>query len=332
MDLSTNYLGLKLKNPIVSSASPLSEDIDTVKALEDAGVAAIVSHSLFEEQITHETGELDHYLNFGTDSYAEATSYFPEPENYNVGPIEYLDHIADLKKAVDIPIIGSLNGISEGGWIKYAKNIQDAGADALELNIYYIPTDDSLGSEEVENMYIDTLKSVKQNVSIPVSVKLSPFFTTLANMAKRLDDAGADGLVLFNRFYQPDIDLEKLEVFPNLQLSTNWEMRLPLRWISILSCKINASLAATSGVHNYEDVLKLMMAGADVTMMTSELLRNGIGRVTEILKNVENWMEEHDYDSIKMMQGSMSQKSCAEPTAFERANYMKTLQSYKPTF
>lgn len=332
MDLSTNYLGLKLKNPIVSSASPLSEDIDTVKALEDAGVAAIVSHSLFEEQITHETGELDHYLNFGTDSYAEATSYFPEPENYNVGPIEYLDHIADLKKAVDIPIIGSLNGISEGGWTKYAKNIQDAGADALELNIYYIPTDDSLGSEEVENMYIDTLKSVKQNVSIPVSVKLSPFFTTLANMAKRLDDAGADGLVLFNRFYQPDIDLEKLEVFPNLQLSTNWEMRLPLRWISILSCKINASLAATSGVHNYEDVLKLMMAGADVTMMTSELLRNGIGRVTEILKNVENWMEEHDYDSIKMMQGSMSQKSCAEPTAFERANYMKTLQSYKPTF
>jgi len=332
MDLSTNYLGLKLKNPIVSSASPLSEDLDTVKALEEAGASAIVAHSLFEEQITHESGELDHYLNFGSESYAEATSYFPEAEDYRVGPIEYLDHISDMKKAVDIPVIGSLNGISEGGWTKYAKNIQDAGADALELNIYYIPTDESLSSSELENMYVDTLKSVKANVTIPVSVKLSPFFTTLANMAKRLDDAGADGLVLFNRFYQPDFDLEKLEVYPNLQLSTNWEMRLPLRWISILSSKVNASLAATSGVHNYEDVLKLMMAGADVTMMASELLKNGTKRVSEILKNLETWMEEHEYDSIKMMQGSMSQKSCAEPTAFERANYMKTLQSYKATY
>jgi len=329
MDLSTNYIGLNLKNPIVPSASPLSESVDKVKQLEDAGASAVVVYSLFEEQITHESGELDHYLNYGTESYAEATSYFPEPEEFNLGPFEYLDHIANLKKAVDIPVIGSLNGVSNGGWAKYAKNIQDAGADALELNIYYIPTDTNLTSTEIENMYIDTLKAVKQNVTIPVSIKLSPFFTSMPNMARSLDDAGVDGLVLFNRFYQPDFDLEKLEVVPNLQLSTQWEMRLPLRWIAILYSHVKANLAATSGIHNYEDVLKIMMAGGDVAMMASELLENGVGRISEILKRMQKWMELHEYDSIELMKGSMSQKSVSEPAAFERANYMKILQSYK---
>jgi len=329
MDLTTKYLGLELKNPVVPSASPLTQNLDSAKTLEDAGASAIVLHSLFEEQLTHESGELDHYLNYGTESFAEATSYFPEPEEFKLGPIEYLDLIADLKKSLDIPVIGSLNGISKGGWIEYAKNMEQAGADAVELNVYYIPTSIDVTSEEIENMYIDTLKAVKENVNIPVAIKLSPFFTTMANMAKRLDDAGADGLILFNRFYQPDFDLDELKVVPNLALSTNWELRLPLRWIAILYGNVKADLVATSGIAGYEDVLKVMMAGGKVAMVTSELLRNGVGRIGEILTDLEKWMEEHEYSSIQMMQGSMSQKSCAEPAAFERANYMKTLQSYK---
>ncbi|MAT57104.1 MAG: dihydroorotate dehydrogenase [Ignavibacteriae bacterium] len=329
MDLTTTYMGLKLKNPIVPSASPLSYNLDSVKSLEDNGAAAVVLYSLFEEQIAHESGELDHYLNYGTESYAEATSYFPEPEQFNLGPYEYLDHIAACKKAVDIPIIASLNGVSKGGWVQYAKNIQDAGADGLELNIYYIPTNSSLTSQEVEAMYVDTLAAVKEKVSIPVAVKLSPYFTSLANMAKRLDQAGANALVLFNRFYQPDFDLAKLEVVPNLVLSTNWEMRLPLRWIAILYNNIKASLAATSGIHKTEDVIKVMMAGGDVAMVCSELLMNGVGRINELVSGVEKWMEENEYVSIDQMKGSMSQKSVGEPAAFERANYMKTLQSYK---
>lgn len=329
MDLTTKYLGLELKNPVVPSASPLTQNLDSAKTLEDAGASAIVLHSLFEEQLTHESGELDHYLNYGTESFAEATSYFPEPEEFKLGPIEYLDLIADLKKSLDIPVIGSLNGISKGGWIEYAKNMEQAGADAVELNVYYIPTSIDVTSEEIENMYVDTLKAVKENVNIPVAIKLSPFFTTMANMAKRLDDAGADGLILFNRFYQPDFDLDELKVVPNLALSTNWELRLPLRWIAILYGNVKADLVATSGIAGYEDVLKVMMAGGKVAMVTSELLRNGVGRIGEILTDLEKWMEEHEYSSIQMMQGSMSQKSCAEPAAFERANYMKTLQSYK---
>ncbi len=329
MDLSTTYMGMKLKNPLVPSASPLSETVDSVKQMEDAGAAAVVCYSLFEEQISHESGELDHYLSYGTEFYAEATSYFPEPEEFKLTPYEYIDHIANLKKAVDIPIIGSLNGVSNGGWVKYAKNIEDAGADGLELNIYYVPTNPNLTGSEIENMYIDTLKAVKENIKIPVAVKLSPYFSSMANMAKRLDKAGADALVMFNRFYQPDFDLEKLEVVPNLVLSTNWEMRLPLRWISILFSNIEASMALTSGVHTYEDVLKVMMAGGDVAQICSELLTNGTGRITEILDGMKNWMEENEYDSIDMMKGSMSQKKVGEPAAFERANYMKTLQSYK---
>lgn len=329
MDLTTKYMGLKLKNPIVPSASPLSESIDTVKAMEDAGAAAVVVYSLFEEQITHESGELDHYLSVGTESFAEALSYFPEQGKFHLGPDQYLDHIIKLKKAVNIPIIGSLNGVSAGGWIKYAKNIEQAGADALELNVYYIAVNQNITGPEVENMYVDVLKEVKKNVKIPVAIKLSPFFTSMSNMALKLDHAGADALVLFNRFYQPDFDLEKLEVVPNLLLSTNWEMRLPLRWIAILHGNIKASLGATSGIHNHTDVLKIMMAGGDVAMMASELLLNGVGRITQILDGMKKWMEEKEYSSIDMMKGSMSQKKIAQPAAFERANYMKTLQSYK---
>ncbi len=329
MDLSTTYMGLKLNNPIVPSASPLSESVDSVKRMEDAGAAAVVCYSLFEEQITHESGELDHYLSYGTEMYAEATSYFPEPEEFKLTPYEYLDHIANLKKAVKIPVIGSLNGVSAGGWVKYAKNIEDAGADGLELNVYYIPTNPNLAGSEIENMYIDTLKTVKENVKIPVAVKLSPYFSSMSNMAKRLDKAGADALVMFNRFYQPDFDLEKLEVVPNLMLSTNWEMRLPLRWISILYGNINASLALTSGVHSSEDIIKVMMAGGDVAQICSELLMKGTSRIKDLLEGVENWMRENEYESIDMMKGSMSQKKVGEPAAFERANYMKTLQSYK---
>ncbi len=329
MDLSTTYMGLKLKNPLVPSASPLSQSVDTVKAMEDAGAAAVVVYSLFEEQITHESGELDHYLTYHNNSNAEATSYFPEPDTFYLTPAKYLEHIANLKKAVDIPVIGSLNGVSSGGWVKYAKNIEQAGADAIELNIYYIPTNPLTSGSEIETMYIDVLKEVKKNVKIPVAIKLSPFFSSMSNMAQKLDTAGADALVLFNRFYQPDFDLDKLEVTPNLVLSTNWEMRLPLRWIAILHGNIKANLALTSGVHNHTDVIKSVMAGADVAMICSELLTNGVGRIADILSKMNNWMEEKEYASVSLMKGSMSQKSIAEPAAFERANYMKMLQSYK---
>jgi dihydroorotate dehydrogenase (fumarate) len=329
MDLKTKYMGMELKSPIVPSSSPLTHNLDNVKKIEDAGAGAIVCHSLFEEQLTHESGELDHYLSYGTESYAEATSYFPGQESFQTGPEEYLDLIADMKKSVDIPVIGSLNGVSAGGWVKYAKNIQDAGADALELNIYYIPTNPNITGSEIVNMYTDTFTAVKENVTIPLAIKLSPFFTSMSNVARRLDNAGADALVLFNRFYQPDFDLENLEVVPNLVLSTSFEMRLPLRWIAILYSHVKASLALTRGVHTHEDVIKGIMAGADITMVASELLVNGIARIEEMLNGMKEWMEEMEYDSVDMMKGSMSQKSVAEPAAFERANYTKVLHSYK---
>jgi dihydroorotate dehydrogenase (fumarate) len=329
MDLSTTYMGLKLKNPIVPSASPLSQSVDTVKALEDAGAAAVICYSLFEEQINHESGELDHYLSYHAESYAEALNYFPEQTDFKLTPYQYFDHIANLKKAVSIPVIGSLNGVSTGGWVKYAQNIEQAGADGIELNVYYIPTNPMINGSEIETMYVDILTEIKKTVKIPVAVKLSPFFTSMSNMAKRLDTAGADALVLFNRFYQPDFDLEKLEVVPNLVLSTNWEMRLPLRWIAILYGHLKANLALTSGIHTHTDVIKATMAGADVSMMCSELLTGGVKRVGEILKSLEQWMKENEYESLSMMKGSMSQKAVAEPAAFERANYMKMLNSYK---
>lgn len=329
MDLSTTYLGLRLKNPLVPSASPLSRTLDGIKRMEDAGAAAIVMYSLFEEQIHHEAAELDHYLSYGTQSFAEALTYFPETTEYNLGPDEYIEHIRKAKEAVDIPIIGSLNGISTGGWIDYAKKIQDAGASALELNVYYIPTDPKLTGEAVEQRYLEVLKAVKSTVKIPVAMKLSPFFSSMANMAMRLDAAGADGLVLFNRFYQPDLDIEALEVVPNVTLSTSHAIRMPLRWVAVLFGKVKASLAATSGVHGARDVVKLLMAGADVTQICSALLMHGPGRIAEILQELDRWLVEHEYVSVKQMRGSMSQKSVADPSAFERANYMKALNRYK---
>jgi dihydroorotate dehydrogenase (fumarate) len=329
MDLSTTYLGMHLKNPLVPSASPLSRTLDSMKRMEDAGAAAIVMYSLFEEQIQHEAAELNHYMSYGTESFAEALSYFPEAQEYNLGPDEYVEHLHKAKKALGIPVIGSLNGVSTGGWMKYAKKIEEAGADALELNVYYIPTDPRLSAQAVEDLYIDALKAVKQTVKIPVAMKLSPFFSSMANMATRLDAAGADGLVLFNRFYQPDFDIEALDVVPNVNLSSSRSIRLPLRWIAILFGRVKANLAATSGVHTAEDVLKLLMAGADVTMLCSALLQHGPTAIAEILKNLNQWMLEHEYVSVQQMRGSMSQKSVADPSAFERANYMKALNQYK---
>jgi dihydroorotate dehydrogenase (fumarate) len=328
MDLTTQYLGLKLRSPLVVSASPLSEDIDNVKRMEDAGAAAVVLYSLFEEQLRQDRLELDENLKRGTETFAEALTYFPEPDEFRLGPEEYLKHVAAAKKATRIPIIASLNGSSEGGWTEYAKKIQEAGADALELNIYYIPTDLNLTGTEVEMTYLDILRAVKSNVTIPVAVKLSPFFSSFANMAKRLDQAGANGLVLFNRFYQPDIELESLEVKPNILLSTPMAMRLPLRWIALLRNHVRASLAATSGIHRASDVLKMLMAGADVTMLCSTLIRHGIPQIAIIERDLEAWLAEHDYESVNQLKGSLSQAKCAEPAAFERAQYMKALTSY----
>ena len=329
-DLTTNYMGMTLKNPIVASASPLAEDVINIVKMEEAGVAAVVLPSLFEEQLTQQSHHLDHYLSYGVESYAEATSYFPDMVDYNTGPDSYLHLIRQAKATVDIPIIASLNGVSTGGWIGYARQIEQAGADALELNIYYIPTDIGMPGTEVEQMYIDIVRDVKNTVSMPVAVKLSPYFSATANMAYRLAEAGADALVLFNRFYQPDFDLENLEVVPHLVLSNSYEMRLPLRWVAILYGRVPTDFAITSGVHSHEEVLKGMMAGAKVTMMTSELLRHGIGRINEILTDLGQWMDAHEYESVVQMQGSMSQKNVVEPAVFERANYMKVLQSWHP--
>ncbi len=328
MDLKTTYMGLNLKNPLVPSASPLSKKIETIRQMEDAGAAAVVMYSLFEEQITGESHELDHFLSHGADTFAEALSYYPEMESYNTGPDEYLNLIRQAKEAVDMPVIGSLNGVSTGGWIGYAQKIEQAGADALEVNEYYMPTDPALTGADVEKMYLDVARNVKKSVSIPVALKLNPYFSATANMAQQLAAVGIDALVLFNRFYQPDFDLHNLDVVPGLTLSSSRDMRLPLRWVAILSSRIPVDFAITSGVHTHEDVLKGLMAGANVTMMASELLQNGIHRLTEIRQALLEWMEEHEYESVVQMQGSMCQKNVAEPAAFERANYMKVLQSY----
>ncbi len=330
MDLTTKYLGLTLKNPLVPSASPLSRKLDTIKHLEDAGAAALVMHSLFEEQITLEGDQLDHYLNYFTNADAEALTWYPAQKDFHVGPEEYLNNIRKAKAAVKIPIIGSLNGVTTGGWISYAREIEKAGADALELNVYYIPTDPDIGGDKVESIVLDVLKAVKKSVKIPIAVKLSPYYSSTAHMVCSLAAAGADALVLFNRFYQPDLDLENLEVVPSLTLSTSDELRLPLRWIAILYGRVQADLALTSGVHTHEDVLKAMMAGAKVAMMASELLENGVERLTAIEADMVRWMEEHEYTSVAQMQGSMSQKNVASPAAFERANYMHVLQSWRP--
>lgn len=329
IDLSTTYMGLHLKNPLVVSPSPLCEDIDNIRRMEESGSAAVILHSLFEEQILLESQDLDHYLTQGTYSFAESLTYFPDLGDYKLGPDEYLEHIRKAKEAVDIPIIGSLNGVSTGGWLKYAKAIEEAGADALELNIYYIPTNPNMTSEQVEGMYADLVRGVKTRVNIPVAVKISPYFSSTPNMARCLDRVGANALVLFNRFYQPDLDIENLEVVPNLILSTSDELRLRLRWVAILYGQIQADMAVTGGVHSAEDVVKTMMLGARVAMMTSALLKNSIHYLKTVLNDVVAWMEQHEYESISQIQGIMSQRSVAEPAAFERANYMKALHSYR---
>ena len=330
MNLTTNYLGMLLKNPIVASSSPLSHSVDSIRRLEDAGAAAVVMYSLFEEQIGFDSYYIDYHLTQGTDSYAESISYFPDMQSYNVGPDEYVNLLRRAKETVDIPIIGSLNGASVGGWTDYATQIEEAGADALELNIYYLPTNTQISGIEVETLYLDIFSAVREAVTIPVAVKLNPFFSSIPNMASRLSEAGADGLVLFNRFYQPDFDLENLEVAPRLVLSSSDDLRLPLRWVAILYGRLTADLAITSGIHTSHDVIKGLMAGAKVTMMASELLQKGVGRVGQILNELATWMNEHEYESVVQMIGAMSQKHCAEPAAFERANYMKTLDSYRP--
>lgn len=328
IDLTTKYLDMKLKNPLVVSASPLSEDLGNLRRMEDSGAAAIVMPSLFEEQIHVESNTLDHFLHQGTESFAESLTYFPDLTGYNMGPEGYLEQLRLAKRAVSIPVIGSLNGSSTGGWLDYAKKIQDAGADALELNIYLISTDPATSGEHVEQLYVDLLSKVKASLRIPVAVKIGAYFSSLPHTAQRLAEAGASGLVLFNRFYQPDFDLENLEVVPNLILSTPHELLLRLTWVAVLFGKIHADLAITGGVHTGVDVVKSMMAGARVAMMTSALYKHGIGHLATVRSELLKWMEEHEYESIQQMQGSMSQRSVADPSAFQRANYVKVLSSY----
>ncbi len=328
MDLSTDYLGLSLKNPLVVGASPLTAEPDGCRQLEDAGAAALVLPSLFQEQIIRESEEFTTRMTEGTESFPEALTYFPDFDDTYIGPQSYLEHIRAVKEAVDIPVIASLNGITTGGWTDYSRLMQEAGADALELNIYFLPTDPTMSAGAVEELYLGVLAETKLTTSIPIAVKLSPWFSAIANLATRIDEEGADGLVLFNRFYQPTINLETLEVEPDLVLSTPFASRLPLRWIALLSSHISASLAATSGVHSHEDVLRLLLAGADAVQLVAVLMQNGTAGLTPILKDMQAWMEEKEYDSVAQLKGSLNAATVADPAAFERANYMKTLHSW----
>ncbi|MFN2303182.1 MAG: dihydroorotate dehydrogenase-like protein [Anaerolineales bacterium] len=328
IDLKTNYLGMELKNPLVASASALSKKTSIVKRMEDAGISAIVMYSLFEEQITHDSLAFNYFMDRGTDRFAESLDYVPDLDRYNVGPDEYLEQIRKNKEAIDIPVIASLNGVSNSGWIEYAQKMADAGADALELNTYYIPTDSTIACKQVEDNYTELVKAVCSNVTIPVAVKLSPFFTALPHLIHRLVGAGADGMVLFNRFIQPDLDIETLEVDTTLHLSTSAELLLPLRWMALLYGRIDADLALTSGVHTGLDIIKAIMAGATVAMVASEFVANGVERAQNMLAEMENWMAAYEYDSVEKMRGNMSQKHVENPAAFERANYMKALQTY----
>lgn len=329
MNLKTRYLGFELEHPLVASAGPLTQDVSHMRNMEDAGASAVVMPSLFEEQILMEAEALHHHLSHPADSFPEALSYLPDYVDYHASPEHYLEIIRRARESLGIPLIASLNAHSAGGWCHYARKIQEAGANALELNIYSVPADMERSGADVERTYIDVVQEVRKEVTIPLAVKVGPYFSSMANMAKRLVEAGASGLVLFNRFYQPDIDLEELEVTPNLRLSTSFTSRLSMRWIAILYGRLDASLAATGGVHDHEDALKLLMVGADVTMMTSALLLNGIYHIGRVRENLVRWMEEHGYESVEQMKGSMSYRSYEDPTAFERANYIKVLESYK---
>jgi dihydroorotate dehydrogenase (fumarate) len=327
-DLTTHYLGLELKNPLVASASALSKKTSTVKKMEDAGISAVVMYSLFEEQITHDSLAFNYYMERGTERFAESLDYFPNLDRYNVGPDDYLERIRKNKEAVDIPVIASLNGVSNTGWVDYAEKMAQAGADALELNVYYIPTNPEITAKDLEDNTVDLVRAVCAHVEVPVSVKLSPFYSALPHLAERLVDAGAQGLVLFNRFIQPDIDVESMEVDPTLHLSTSEELLLPLRWMALLYGRIKADLALTSGVHTGLDLVKAVMAGANVAMVASEFVAKGVGRAAEMLAEMENWMTAYDHVSVEKMRGSVSQQHVENPAAFERANYMKALQSY----
>jgi dihydroorotate dehydrogenase (fumarate) len=332
MDLTTTYLGLELKHPVVASAGPLSSTLDGVKRLEEGGAAAVVLFSLFEEQIRHENESFDYLYEQGMERFPESLSYFPAVEDYHVGPEGYLDLVRSAVEATDIPIIGSLNGITGDGWTEYAKEIEAAGARALELNIFFIPADIAISGREVEERYVRIVSRVKRAVNIPIAVKLSPFFSSIGEMARWLVEAGAEGLVLFNRFYQPDFDLDALEVRTTLELSSPGEIRLPLLWVALLHARLNASLAATSGVHRAEEVIKYLMAGADVAMTTSALLRHGPGHIETVVNDMTAWMERRNYESVRQMKGSMSQSKVADPTSFERANYIKVLESYESPY
>ena len=330
MNLKTTYMGLKLRTPLVVSACPLSESIDNIKRMEDLGASAVVLYSLFEEQIRYERYEHHWTTTQGTESYPESLSYFPEPDELFVGPEAYLKHIEAAKRAVTIPIVASLNGSTLSGWTSFAKQIQQAGADALELNLYNVPTDMKLSGAELEHQYVEVVRAVRAAVTIPLAVKASPFFTNFANVAKRFVESGANGLVLFNRFYQPDIELESLEVAPHVFYSTPMAMRLPLRWVAILYERVGASLAATSGIHRGTDALKMLMAGADVTMLCSALMRHGLGHIRVIEEEMVNWMRDHEYESVEQLKGSLSHKSCPDPSAFERAQYMRAIGVHQP--
>src|SRR6266511_2133350 len=331
MKLATTYLGFKLRTPLVPSASPLSEDLDNIRRMEDAGASAVVFHSLFEEQLRPGNYRLRSGSGNGDEFSSDALTDFSDEPDFKVDPEAYVNHIAKAKAAVKIPIIGSLNGSTFGGWQRYARLIEQAGADALELNIYTVPTDPESGADDIETEYLTIVASVKALLKIPVAVKLSPYFTNFSQFARRLDQTGANALVLFNRFYQPDIELETLEVSPNLLLSTPMAMRLPMRWIALLYGRIGANLAATSGVHHGVDALKMLMAGADVTMLCSVLLRRGIDHIRVIEREMSEWIEEHEYESVEQLKGIMSQKNCPDPTAFERAQYMRSLSTYPKT-
>jgi len=328
MDLKTKYLGLDLKNPLIASASSLSKKLENIKKMEDAGISAVVLFSLFEEEILHESLELNYFLNQGTESYPEAITYFPDLANYNLGKEKYLNLIRKAKESVQIPVIGSLNGISNSGWIKYAHLIEEAGADALELNLYFVTTDPEITAQELENSHIQVVKNIRKEIHIPLAVKLSPFFSSLPNFVNKLVQAGANSIVLFNRFYQPDLDIESLEVCPWLELSTSSDLLLPLRWTAILYSKVKLDIALTSGVHHGNDMVKAVMAGASAAMSASELVAQGIDRASGILTEFSEWMDSHEYESVSQMQGVLSQKSVASPSAFERANYMKALSLF----
>jgi dihydroorotate dehydrogenase (fumarate) len=332
VDLSTRYLGLNLRNPIVASASPMTGSIESLKRLQDAGVGAVVLPSLFEEQIEHEEMATHNLMLYGAELSPEAQGFFPEMQHYDTGADTYLKLVGDARKALSVPVIASLNGYTPGGWTRIAKQLEDAGADAIELNIYFLATDPRDTATEVEQRYLDLVASVRASTAVPVAVKVAPYFSAMASMAVRLAQAGASGLVLFNRFVQPDIMLEELEVAPHLVLSTSDELRLALRWIAILHGRVAASLAATGGAHTPEDVLKLLLAGADCVMVASSLLRNGPQHVETLVRGVRAWMSEREYESVTQLKGSLSQQSCPDPDAFERANYMKALKSYTSEF